>query len=79
MSAHRFFLPAAQWTEGTLTLRDEEAHHCTQVVRCAVGDRVAVFDGQGREAGGSIDSAGGGEVVIGVRTQETTPPDLLRK
>lgn len=79
MSSHRFFLPPEQWTEGTLTLDGDEARHCTQVVRCSVGDRVSVFDGKGREAGGSIESANGGEVVIGVRTLETTarPPAQL--
>jgi len=79
MASHRFFLPPEQWTEGSLTLDGDEAHHCTQVVRCSVGDRVAVFDGQGREAGGSIESAEGGKVVIAVRTRETTarPPAEL--
>lgn len=79
MSAHRFFLPADQWSEGPLTLSGEEARHCTQVLRCNVGEAVVVFDGAGREAGGSIESIDGGEVVVATRTRSSTeqPPAAL--
>ena len=73
MPSHRFHLPAAEWSEGALTLRGDEAHHCASVMRCAVGDRVVIFDGQGQEAGGSIESASNAEVVVSVRTRELTP------
>jgi 16S rRNA (uracil1498-N3)-methyltransferase len=73
MSAHRFFLPANEWSDGPLALTGEEARHCSNVLRCAVGERVAVFDGHGREAGGSIASVSNSEVVIDVQTRENTP------
>jgi 16S rRNA (uracil1498-N3)-methyltransferase len=73
MSAHRFFLPAEDWSDGPLTLSGEEARHCSNVLRCTVGERVAVFDGHGREAGGSIASVSNSEVVIDVQTRDTTP------
>lgn len=73
MSAHRFYLPADQWSEGPLTLLGDEAHHCHNVLRCSVGESVVVFDGKGGEAGGSIDSASSSEVVISTRTRGKTP------
>lgn len=50
MSRHRFFIPPDRWNAEDLRLEGEEAHHCTQVVRCRPGDRVTVFDGSGTEA-----------------------------
>ena len=73
MSAHRFFLPAEEWSDGPLTLTGEEARHCSNVLRCTVGERVAVFDGNGREAGGSIARVSNSEVVVDVQTRGTTP------
>ena len=73
MSAHRFFLSAEAWSDGPLTLTGEEARHCSNVLRCTVGERVAVFDGNGNEAGGSIASVSHSEVVVDVQTREATP------
>lgn len=73
MSAHRFFLSTEQWSDGPLTLSGEEARHCSNVLRCTPGERVAVFDGEGREAGGSIASLANSEVVIDIQTREVTP------
>ncbi len=79
MSAHRFFLPSEQWSEGALTLTGEEARHCSGVLRCNVGERVTVFDGCGHEAGGTIAGISCGEISISVQTRETTlrPPAQL--
>lgn len=57
MSRHRFYISPDHWQAEDLRLEGEEAHHCTQVVRCRPGDRVTVFDGAGTEANAEILSA----------------------
>src|SRR3954468_6955698 len=46
---HRFFAPALDPGDETITLPREEAEHLTRVLRLGVGDTVAVFDGRGHE------------------------------
>ncbi len=46
---HRFFAPALDPGDATVTLPREEAEHLTRVLRLGVGDMVAVFDGRGHE------------------------------
>ena len=46
---HRFFAPALDPGDETVTLPREEAEHLTRVLRLGVGDTVAVFDGRGHE------------------------------
>jgi 16S rRNA (uracil1498-N3)-methyltransferase len=46
---HRFFAPALDAGDETVTLPRDEAEHLTRVLRLGVGDTVAVFDGRGRE------------------------------
>jgi 16S rRNA (uracil1498-N3)-methyltransferase len=47
MSLPRFHIPPALWDPGTLTLTEDEARHCTQVLRRGVGDEVIAFNGAG--------------------------------
>jgi len=49
MPGHRFYLDPASWNPDALELAGEEAHHCRDVVRCAPGELVSLFDGMGRE------------------------------
>lgn len=46
---HRFFAPALDAGDETVTLPRDEAEHLTRVLRLGVGDTVAVFDGRGHE------------------------------
>lgn len=46
---HRFFAPALDPGDETVTLPKDEAEHLTRVLRLGVGDMVAVFDGRGHE------------------------------
>jgi len=46
---HRFFAPALDPGDETVTLPREEAEHLTRVLRLGVGDTVSVFDGRGHE------------------------------
>ena len=48
-SVHRFFAPALDSGDETVTLPRDEAEHLTRVLRLGVGDTVSVFDGRGQE------------------------------
>jgi 16S rRNA (uracil1498-N3)-methyltransferase len=79
MSLSRFFLAADQWPEGGLMrLGEEEAHHCTRVLRKRAGDEVEVFDGRGRVARGRIEGARKDEVMVAVES-ETRHPALAHE
>jgi len=47
MSVHRFYLTPDEWDSSEPTLGSEESHHCADVLRLQVGDRVTLFDGAG--------------------------------
>lgn len=49
-----------------VVLADEEAHHLIHVLRFAVGDSIALFDGQGGEFLGTIQQIGRREVRVQV-------------
>jgi 16S rRNA (uracil1498-N3)-methyltransferase len=51
---HRFFAPALDAGDELVELPREEAEHLTRVLRLAVGDTVAVFDGRGAEFLGKV-------------------------
>ena len=53
---HRFYIPPARWNLDAPVLDAGEAHHCTDVLRLAAGDRVTLFNGQGAEATAQITS-----------------------
>jgi 16S rRNA (uracil1498-N3)-methyltransferase len=46
---HRFFAPALDPGDQSVTLPKDEAEHLTRVLRLGMGDTVSVFDGRGRE------------------------------
>jgi 16S rRNA (uracil1498-N3)-methyltransferase len=46
---HRFFAPAFDPGDDTVTLPKDEAEHLTRVLRIGVGETVSVFDGRGHE------------------------------
>ena len=45
----RFFAPSNQISDSSLILGPEETRHLRDVLRLRAGDRVNVFDGEGRE------------------------------
>jgi 16S rRNA (uracil1498-N3)-methyltransferase len=70
MSLSRFYLAADHWSEGgVMRLGEEEAHHCTRVLRKRAGDEVEVFDGCGRVARARILVARKDEVVVQVESE----------
>jgi 16S rRNA (uracil1498-N3)-methyltransferase len=54
---HRFFAPALDAGDESVTLPRDEAEHLTRVLRLSAGDIVAVFDGRGHEFLARITSA----------------------
>lgn len=69
---HRFHLPAKIWE--TSTLSPEESHHCVNVLRLGVDERVTVFDGDGREASAKIVTANSKAVVLKLSAAAKCPP-----
>lgn len=53
---------------------EEEAHHCTRVLRKRAGDEVELFDGRGRVARGRISSAKKDEVMVEVESERRHSP-----
>jgi 16S rRNA (uracil1498-N3)-methyltransferase len=49
MALHRFLVPVLS-PSALINLPDDEAHHAGRVLRCCVGDRIVVFDGEGNES-----------------------------
>ncbi len=71
---HRFFLAPDDLLQDTPTLTGDEAHHCLNVLRHSVGDRIVVFDGRGHEATATIESADkGGAALRVVHRGKSTP------
>jgi 16S rRNA (uracil1498-N3)-methyltransferase len=75
---HRFFLPAETLLSNTPTLAGDEAHHCLNVVRHGVGDKLIVFDGRGHEATAQIVSATKREATLRVLHRATSAPIRCR-
>lgn len=74
MSLSRFYVPAAAWAVPNLTLRDDEAQHCSRVMRKEAGDQIEVFDGEGRVAVCEITKVSKSEVQVRVVSEERVAP-----
>jgi len=75
---HRFFLPAEALLSESPTLAGDEAHHCLNVVRHGVGDKIVVFDGRGHEATAEIVSATKREAMLRVLQRTKSAPIACR-
>jgi len=71
---HRFYIPPARWNLDAPVLDAGEAHHCTDVLRLAAGDRVTLFNGQGAEATAQITSIARDAVALKVLQSARTGP-----
>lgn len=74
MSLSRFYLPATEWPATPLVLTDDEALHCSRVLRRQVGDTVEVFNGEGRLAVAKITALGKTRVSLTILEDQTLPP-----
>jgi 16S rRNA (uracil1498-N3)-methyltransferase len=71
----RFLLPDLDPARTTAVLEGGEAHHLSRVLRLAVGDEVAVFDGRGREHRAVIERLAGSTVALRLGEAVETPPE----
>lgn len=69
---HRFHLAPDDWASAALT--GSEAHHARGVLRLQPGDRVVLFDGNGREATAEITALDSTAVQLRVLQETVTPP-----
>lgn len=75
---HRFFVPPDRLRTDAPWLDADEAHHCVNVVRHGVGDRVVLFDGEGHEATAEITAAAKREVTLRVLGRRESAPLAAR-
>ena len=71
---HRFYIPEPLWNESALLLQGEEAHHCRNVLRHAVGDQIEVFQGRGVSAVARICELRKSEVELELVKREKREP-----
>ena len=74
----RFYIPPAQWDASSLRLIDDEAKHCSQVMRHREGDEVIVFNGVGDVAHARIASVKKHEVALDCIAIERIEPPAVR-
>lgn len=60
---HRFYAPDLAG-DCEFELPEDESHHLSRVLRLAVGDTIAVFDGKGRERVARVESIGSRSVTV---------------
>ena len=82
MSLHTHLVPTLEGVAAgsTVTVEGAEAHHAVAVRRLAVGEPVALTDGLGRVATGSVGEVGKQRLLVTVATLETVPapePELV--
>ena len=80
MTRRRFYAPSAafDFNNRIVTLGTDEARHARDVLRLHAGDEVYVFDGQGNEFQGKIQSFTGAEAVIDINSEvESAQPESV--
>jgi 16S rRNA (uracil1498-N3)-methyltransferase len=71
---HRFYISPENWNPGPLGLTGSEAHHARDVLRVKRGEKVVLFNGQGREITAEIVDFAGEEIRLRRLHQAETPP-----
>jgi 16S rRNA (uracil1498-N3)-methyltransferase len=69
----RLFVPEVRLRGDTVTLEAEDHHYLTKVLRLAVGDELAVFDGIGAEWDARISKVGGRSTEVALLGRRTVP------
>jgi len=80
--SHRFFCPQADFTLKTVDITDkDELHHLRYVLRLKENAKIALFDGRGHEAAGTIVSISPKKTQVAVTTvhkaKRKTPKIIL--
>jgi len=71
---HRFYIPPERWNPGALALTESEAHHARNVLRMKTGERLVLFNGQGREITAEIVELSSDKIHLRKLHQAETPP-----
>lgn len=75
---HRFHIAPGTEMGFEMALPADEAHHALHVVRVKVGERVVLFDGEGREIEGSVSRATHREVIVAPDIERRIPAPMVR-
>src|SRR5438034_4418882 len=73
---HRFYISPENWDPRALALTGSEAHHARDVLRMKAGEKLVLFDGQGREITAEIVDLSGDK--IGLRKLHEAETAVLR-
>ena len=71
---HRFYVAPKNWNPVAPALRGSEAHHARDVLRRGVGEKLVLFNGQGREITAEIIDLSGNEIHLRKLHEAETPP-----
>src|SRR6266536_5122163 len=71
---HRFYVSPENWDSRTLALRGSEAHHARDVLRIKAGEKLVLFNGQGRELTAEVIDPGGDEIRLRKLHEAETSP-----
>ena len=71
---HRFYISPENWDHRALTLTGPEAHHARDVLRVKTGEKLVLFNGQGREVTAEVVDLGDNEIWLRKLDEAETPP-----
>lgn len=71
---HRFYVSPNNWDSRALALRGSEAHHARDVLRMKAGEKLVLFNGQGRELTAEIASLAEDEIRLRKVHEAQIPP-----
>ena len=71
---HRFYVSPENWDPRELALRGSEAHHAHHVLRMQAGDKLVLFNGEGRELTAEITNVADNEIRLQKLHESETPP-----
>jgi 16S rRNA (uracil1498-N3)-methyltransferase len=71
---HRFYIAPETWNSVAPMLSGSEAHHAREVLRMKAGEKLVLFNGQGRESTAEIVDLSGDEIRLRKLHEAETPP-----
>jgi len=71
---HRFYISPESWDPCALALSGSEAHHARDVLRMKSGEKLVLFNGQGREVTAEIVHVSSDEIRLRKLHEAETPP-----
>jgi 16S rRNA (uracil1498-N3)-methyltransferase len=71
---HRFYIAPETWNSVAPMLSGSEAHHAREVLRMKAGEKLVLFNGQGREITAEIVDLGGAEIRLRKLHEAETQP-----